>query len=167
MSFRRLSGALLAGEALLIATPLSGLFAFEFVAEMSLLGRLLEAAASTATPLVTWEDIATPLVVVSAALSLSAGWALLGTRLLRGRVALRAMPSFWWYLCLPGLLVLGGAWLCQVLPAPPEYTSMWWFRTRLNPYVVATPLMLPLFHLLLEVLVPSGAGQPRGGAPGP
>lgn len=157
----RIGTPLIAGEALIIAAPLTALFAIYLALELSQLVRLVEATATTDQALVTWDDIAAPLVAGLSALSLGSGWAPLVTRLRGGRKALRARPRLWWYLCLPGVLVVAVALLDQLLPPHPEdYTPMWSFRTELQSYVVATPLVLPLIHLLIEARASSPAYDP-------
>lgn len=104
-----------------------------------------------------WPHIVSPLIFCAASVSFACGLFLLLGRLRHGRIWLLSTSSSYWRWLWPGYVLVAAAWLSLTVPPSEEYGSMWAFREDLGRFAIASPLVIPAFHLYYERWVASRA----------
>ncbi len=78
------------------------------------------------------------------------GWRLF-IAYLRGGVETLQKQSFgWWAVIIVGVLILTASIISRLLPPSPEYSIGWYFRSDLNLFALASPILIPIVHLVYE-----------------
>ena len=127
-------------EAVLIATPISGLAILES-------GLLLDEAIRFPR---LWYTLALGVLALISLSSIVSGWRLFIVFLRGGQNKLQSQHFGWWSVILVGVLVLVGSLISNLLPPSPEYSYWAAFRFSYNGFVLGSPLLIPFCHLAIE-----------------
>ena len=78
------------------------------------------------------------------------GWRLFVAYLRGGLPTLRKQNLGWWAMIIAGTLILIASLISRLLPPSPEYSTWDYFRSDLNLFALALPILIPIGHLAFE-----------------
>lgn len=68
----------------------------------------------------------------------------------KGSSGLHNINSSPWLISLIGLLLVTAGWVSKFSPPAQEYSAEELFRDKIEIFIFATPILIPLLHLILE-----------------
>ena len=133
---KKTSRLLLILEAIIIATPLTGL---------AILASILLTTSSY--------DLVLGILAIISLFAIGSGWRLFIIFFRRGVNELKSQHFGWWVIIFVGVLVAIGSLISNLLPPSPEYSRWWMFRLSFDGFVYGLPMFIPFCHLALESLL--------------
>ncbi len=81
------------------------------------------------------------------------GWRLFVAYLYGGLPTLRSQNFGWWAMIVVGILILIASLISRFLPPSPEYSAWDYFRSDLNLFTLALPILVPIGHIAYEQFI--------------